>query len=78
MPGVNIGDGAIIAANSVVTKDIPAYCVAGGNPCKIIKKRFDDELISYLQEINGGTGHQKKYSQILRRYVAEIWNRYAT
>ena len=51
MPGVNIGDGAIIAANSVVTKDIPAYCVAGGNPCKIIKKRFDDELISYLQEI---------------------------
>ena len=43
--------GAIIAANSVVTKDIPAYCVAGGNPCKIIKKRFDDELISYLQEI---------------------------
>ena len=51
MPGVNIGDVAIIAANSVVTKDIPAYCVAGGNPCKIIKKRFDDELISYLQEI---------------------------
>ena len=51
MPGVNIGDGEIIAAKSVVTKDIPAYCVAGGNPCKIIKKRFDDELISYLQEI---------------------------
>ena len=51
IPGVNIGDGAIIAANSVLTKDIPAYCVAGGNPCKIIKKRFDDELISYLQEI---------------------------
>lgn len=51
MPGVNIGDGAIIAANSVVTKDIPAYCIAGGNPCKIIKRRFDDELIAYLQEI---------------------------
>ena len=51
MPGVNIGDGAIIAANSIVTKDIPAYCIAGGNPCKIIKKRFDDELIAYLQEI---------------------------
>ena len=51
MPGVNIGDGAIIAANSVVTKDIPAYYIAGGNPCKIIRKRFDDELITYLQEI---------------------------
>jgi virginiamycin A acetyltransferase len=48
MPGVQIGDGAIIAANSVVTKNIPAYCIAGGNPCKIIKKRFSDDLIEYL------------------------------
>ncbi|WP_416361277.1 Vat family streptogramin A O-acetyltransferase [Metaclostridioides mangenotii] len=48
MPGVQIGDGAIIAANSVVTKNIPAYCIAGGNPCKIIKKRFNDDLIVYL------------------------------
>ena len=51
MPGIHIGDGAIIAANSVVTKNIPAYHIAGGNPCKIIRKRFDDELISYLLEI---------------------------
>ena len=48
MPGVHIGDGAIIAANSVVAKDIPPYTISGGNPCKIIKKRFDDELIDYL------------------------------
>ena len=51
MPGVHIGDGAIIAANSVVAKDVPAYCVAGGNPCKVIKKRFDDELITYLLDM---------------------------
>lgn len=51
LPGVHIGDGAIIGANSVVTKDIPAYHIAGGNPCKIIRKRFDDELIKYLEEI---------------------------
>lgn len=51
MPGIHIGNGAIIGANSVVTKDIPAYHIAGGNPCKIIKKRFDDELILYLQEL---------------------------
>ena len=51
MPGVHIGDGAIIAANSVVVKDIPPYHIAGGNPCKIIKKRFDDELIDYLLTI---------------------------
>ena len=51
MPGVHIGNGAIIGANSVVTKDIDPYCIATGNPCKIVKKRFDDELISYLQEL---------------------------
>ena len=48
MPGVHIGDGAIIAANSVVTKDIPPYCIAGGNPCKIIRRRFNEELVEYL------------------------------
>ena len=51
MPGVHIGNGAIIVANSVVAKDIDPYCIAAGNPCKIVKKRFDDELISYLQEL---------------------------
>jgi virginiamycin A acetyltransferase len=51
MPGVHIGNGAIIAANSVVTKAVPAYHIAGGNPCRIIRKRFNDELIAYLQEI---------------------------
>lgn len=48
MPGVHIGDGAIIGANSVVASDIPAYHIAVGNPCKAIKKRFDDELIELL------------------------------
>ncbi len=48
MPGVYIGDGAIIAANSVVTKDVLPYHIVGGNPCKVIRKRFDDELIEYL------------------------------
>lgn len=51
MPGVHIGDGAIIAANSVVAKDIPAYHIAGGNPAGILRKRFEDELISYLLEL---------------------------
>ena len=48
MPGVKIGDGAIVAAYSVVVKDVPAYTVYGGNPAKFIKNRFDDELKGLL------------------------------
>jgi virginiamycin A acetyltransferase len=51
MPGVKIGDGAIIAAYSVVVKDIEPYTVAGGNPAKPIKRRFDDELIELLLKL---------------------------
>ena len=48
MPRVHIGDGAIIAAYSVVTKDVPLYTVAGGNPARVIKDRFDEELTQLL------------------------------
>ena len=48
MPGVTIGNGAIVAAYSVVTKDVEPYSIVGGNPARFIKKRFDDELISLL------------------------------
>lgn len=48
MPGVHIGDGAIIAARSVVTRDVAPYTLAGGNPARPIRKRFDEELISLL------------------------------
>lgn len=51
MPGVKIGDGAMIATRSVVTKDIPAYTVVAGNPAKIIKKRFDDQMIELLLKL---------------------------
>lgn len=48
MPGVKIGDGSIIGAYSVVTKDVPPYSVFGGNPAVFIKQRFNDELIEIL------------------------------
>ncbi|MUK50224.1 CatB-related O-acetyltransferase [Aliivibrio fischeri] len=48
MPGVTIGEGAIVAANSVVTKDVEPYSVVGGNPAKHIKYRFDSETIEQL------------------------------
>lgn len=60
MPGVHIGDGAIIAANSVVTKDIAPYTVVGGNPIKVIRKRFDDELIEYLLNLQWWNWESKK------------------
>jgi len=49
--GVTIGDGAVIAARSVVTKDIPPYAVVGGVPAKIIKYRFDEKTIDKLLQI---------------------------
>ena len=51
LPGVHIGDGAIIGANSVVSKDIPAYAIAAGNPCRVKKMRFSEHEIEILEEV---------------------------
>ena len=48
LPGVHIGDGAIIGANSVVGSDVEPYTIIAGNPAKPIRKRFDDKLISLM------------------------------
>ena len=63
LPGVHIGDGAIIGANSVVGSDVAPYTIVIGNPAKVLRRRFDDELIGLLlqfrwwdksaEEING-------------------------
>jgi len=51
MPGVTIGDGAIVAAKSVVVADVPPYAIVGGNPAKPIRRRFSDESIAELLTI---------------------------
>ena len=48
LPGVNIGDGAIIGANSVVGSDVDPYTIVVGNPARVLRKRFDDELIEMM------------------------------
>lgn len=50
--GITIGDGAIIAANSTVTKDVPPYTIVGGNPATLLRMRFPVELSQRLQQIN--------------------------
>jgi len=51
MPGVTIGDGAVIGARSVVTKDVEPYSIVAGNPARLKRKRFDEETIRKLLEI---------------------------
>ncbi|WP_419787019.1 CatB-related O-acetyltransferase [Pseudodesulfovibrio sp.] len=60
MPGVTIGDGAIIGACSVVTKDIEPYTIVGGNPATPIRKRFEPRTIDKLLEIRWWDWPQEK------------------
>ncbi|GAB3907508.1 Vat family streptogramin A O-acetyltransferase [Mucilaginibacter boryungensis] len=51
MPGIKVGNGAVIASKSVVTKDVPDYAIVGGNPAKVIRMRFDEATIARLLHI---------------------------
>jgi virginiamycin A acetyltransferase len=51
MPGVTVGDGAIIATRSVVTRDLPPYAIVGGNPAQVIRVRFDEPTVERLLRI---------------------------
>ena len=54
MSGVHIGQGAVVAAGAVVTKDVPPYAIVGGVPAKVIKYRIEPEMIEELLKIDYG------------------------
>lgn len=65
MPGIHIGDGAIIATNSTVTKDVPPYAIVGGNPATEIRKRFSDSKINELLEMKWWDWNVEKITENL-------------
>ncbi len=63
MPGITIGDGAVIAARAVVTKNVEPYTIVGGNPATIIKKRFEDKQIAKLLNIQWWNWDEEKIKE---------------
>lgn len=63
LPGVRIGDGAVIAAGTVVTKDVECYEVVGGNPARHIKYRFEQSTIDKLMELQWWNWDEKKIKE---------------
>lgn len=69
MPGVNVGNGAIISSRSVVVSDVPAFAVAGGNPAKVIRDRFDESTVARLEQIAWWDWPAEKVTQHLELIV---------
>ena len=66
MAGVHIGDGAIIAANSTITKDVEPYTIVGGNPAKKIRKRFSEDVITKILELKWWNWNMEKITKNIK------------
>lgn len=72
MSGVTIGQGAVVAAGSVVTKDVPPYAIVGGVPAKVIKYRFEQDMIDELMKIDYSKLEKKDIEEHLDELYAEL------
>jgi virginiamycin A acetyltransferase len=70
MPGVRVGNGAIISSRSVVVADVPAYTIVGGNPAKPIKARFEPDVVAALERIAWWDWPAEKITRFLGLIVA--------
>lgn len=71
LPGICVRDGAIIGANSVVTKDVALYAIVAGNPAREIRKRFAEETIHFLLELKWWDWEVEKIVEYLEDIVQE-------
>ncbi len=70
--GISVGDGAVIGANSFVNKNIPPYAIAVGSPAKVIKYRFNEEVIDILKDIKWWNLPPEKIKQCKKYFLQEI------
>jgi acetyltransferase-like isoleucine patch superfamily enzyme len=76
LSGVTIGDGAVIGAHAVVTKDVPPYAVVVGNPGRVIKKRFPNKVIEELLEIRWWDWPRERIAQALPLLLSNDMDRF--
>lgn len=69
LSGVHIGQGAIVAAGAVVTKDVPPYAIVGGVPAKIIKYRFSPEVVEQLMQLD----YSKLTDELIHKHEKELY-----